>query len=49
MSRTLEITVRLKDENGESVIQKTSEKEIPYLEEFPQCMRLWTAKQTRVG
>jgi len=34
MSRTLEITIRIKDENGESVIQKTSEKDIPYLEEF---------------
>jgi len=34
MSQKLEITVRIKNENGDSIIQKTSEKEIPDLEEF---------------
>lgn len=34
MPRKLEVIVRIKDENGESIIEKTSEKEIPYIEEF---------------
>jgi len=34
MSQKLEITVRIKDENGNSIIQKISEKEIPDIEEF---------------
>jgi len=34
MSQKLEITVRIKNDNGESIIQKTSEKEIPDIEEF---------------
>jgi len=34
MSQKLEITVRIKNENGESIIQKISEKEIPDIEEF---------------
>jgi len=34
MSKKLEIIVRIKNENGDSIIQKTSEKEIPDLEEF---------------
>jgi len=34
MSRKLKITVSIENENGESIIEKISEKEIPYLEEF---------------
>jgi len=34
MSRKLEIRVRIKDENGESIIEEISEKDIPYIEEF---------------
>jgi len=34
MSQKLEITVRIKNENGDSIIQKISEKEIPDIEEF---------------
>jgi hypothetical protein len=34
MSKKLEIIVRIKNDNGDSIIQKTSEKEIPDLEEF---------------
>jgi len=34
MSQKLEIIVRIKNENGDSIIQKTSEKEIPDLAEF---------------
>ena len=34
MSQKLEIIVRIKNENGDAIIEKTSEKEIPDLEEF---------------
>jgi len=34
MSQKLEITVRIKNDDGNSIIQKTSEKEIPDIEEF---------------
>ena len=34
MSQKLEITVRIKNENDDSIIQKTSEKVIPDIEEF---------------
>jgi len=30
----LEISVKIKDETGKEIIQKISEKEIPYIEEF---------------
>jgi len=36
MSQKLEITVRIKNENGESIIQKVSEKSIPDIKEFDQ-------------
>ena len=36
MSRKLKITVSIENENGESVIEKHSEKDIPYIEEFDQ-------------
>ena len=45
MSRKLEITVRIKDENGESIIEKTSEKEIPYVEEFDKQGFRWSFDQ----
>lgn len=34
MSQKLEITVRIKNDNGEPIIQKVSEKAIPDVEEF---------------
>lgn len=34
MSQKLEITVRIKNENGDSIIQKVSENTIPDVEEF---------------
>lgn len=34
MSRKLEIIVRIKDESGEAIVEKSSEKDIPYIEEF---------------
>ena len=34
MSQKLKIIVKIENENGDSIIQKTSEKEIPDVEEF---------------
>ena len=34
MSQKLKIIIQIENENGDSIIQKTSEKEIPDIEEF---------------
>ena len=34
MSKKLKITVAIEDENGETVVSRTSEREVPYIEEI---------------
>jgi len=34
MAKTMEITITIKDENGESIVASTSEREVPYIEEI---------------
>jgi hypothetical protein len=34
MSKTIEITVKVKDETGQTIVSNTSERSIPYIEEI---------------
>ena len=34
MAKTMEISLVIKDENGEILVEKTSEREVPYIEEI---------------
>lgn len=34
MSKTMEITITIKDENGEPIVSRTSNREVPYIEEI---------------
>ena len=34
MKKTIEVTVRVKDENGQTLVNNTSERKIPYIEEI---------------
>ena len=37
MSKTMEITITIKDETGESIVSSTSTREVPYIEEIETC------------
>ena len=34
MAKTMQITISIKDENGEAIIEKTSERSVPYIKEI---------------
>ena len=34
MSKKMEITITIKDENGESIVTSTSSRDVPYIEEI---------------